>query len=212
MTHNCTLSVEGPSGKEDVTLTFEEEEWDLLGRAGEYARALKQAELIERGTWSTGLTIRWNREEGLSASATLPSDEEVIVVLHRLRPLILEGEPTYFNRVVNVIARRANSPEMRRGLEALKNLFAGGEFQSMVGIMVEGKAVNSEAMLKTWLNASEYHRDVDKQAEMAQLHEILPTEATRGIFLALVVEKLKAVRGLEILIDVLQGKQEGMRL
>jgi hypothetical protein len=193
-------------------ITFEDDEWELLKRARDYAAALKQEDLMERGIWNTKLTIRWEQGQALSASGTMPSDEDVIVVLHRLRPLVLEGEPTYFHRMVNLIGRRADSPEMRARLDVLKRLFAGGEFQALLTIKVDGKTVNSDEMLKVYLNAFEYHRDVDKQAEIARLHEILPSEATRAIFVSLIVEKLKAVRGLEILIDVLDDKQEGRRL
>jgi hypothetical protein len=213
MAHTCKLELEDATGTRTLaTIVFVDEEWELVKRAGEYAAALKQRELMDRGTWSTTLKIRWEEGKGLSASGSMPGDEDVIVVLHRLRPLILENEPTYFNRVVNVIARRADHPGMRTRLDVLKRLFAGEEFQGLVTIKVDGETVNSEEMLKTYLNAFEFHRDVDKQAQIATLHEILPSQATCGIFIQLIVEKLKAIRGLEILIDLLQGKQDAMRL
>jgi hypothetical protein len=213
MGHTCKLELEDASGaRTPVDITFEDDEWELLLRAGEYATALKQRELMDQCTLSTKLTIRWEQGKGLSAAGTIPSDEDVIVVLHRLRPLILQGEPTYFNRIVNLIARRANHQGMRRRLDALKRLFAGEEYQGLITLKVDGAIVNSEEMLNTYLNAFEFHRDAGKQLEFAKLHEILPSQATRAIFIHLIVEKLKAVRGLELFINLLQGKQEAMRL
>lgn len=213
MAHTCKLELEDASGaRTPVDITFEDDEWELLLRAGEYAAALKQRELMDRGTWSTKLTIRWEEGKGLTAAGTIPSDEDVIVVLHRLRPLILQSEPTYFRRIINLIARRANHPGMRSRLDVLKRLFAGEEYQGLITIKVDGATLNSEEMLNTYLNAFEFHRDVDKQRQISKLHEILPSEATRAIFIHLIVEKLKAVRGLELFIDLLQGKQKAMRL
>jgi hypothetical protein len=212
LAHTSRLELEDQSGvKTPVDLVFEDDEWELLERARQYAADLKQPDLMASGTWSTKLIIRWEEGMGLSASATLPSVEDFIVVLHRLRPIILEGEPTYFYRVLNVIARRAE-PMMRGRLESLGHLFAGREHQGLLTIRVDGVVVNSEEMLKTYLNAHEYHRDTDKQAQIATLHQILPSVATRGIFIQVIVEKLKAIRGLELLINLLQGKQEAMRL
>lgn len=213
MPHTCKLDLEAIDGTHrKAAITFEDEEWELLRRARAYCADVRVPELIERGTWSTKLTIRWEAGQGLIAFGSLPPDEEISAVLHRLRPLILENEPTYFHRVTNIVARRAGDPGMSSLIDRLKALFAGKAFQQAVTITVDGRTVNSEETLKTYLNAHEFHRDEDKQAEIASLQEMFPTQAIRGIFILLIVDKLKAIRGLEMLLETLEGKREGFRL
>jgi hypothetical protein len=44
-----------------------------------------------------------------------------------------------------------------------------------------------------WLNAFEYHRDEDKRNEVEALHWPWPTEGSRALFLALMLDKAAAV-------------------
>jgi hypothetical protein len=81
----------------------------------------------------------------------LPSDDQVFVLPHRVRPFVLENEDTSFHRVANTSDRRANNALIRTFLRAQKNLFASKLSQQGVRILLNDVLINCEASLKQWL-------------------------------------------------------------
>jgi hypothetical protein len=63
----------------------------------------------------------------------------------------------------------------------------------MVQISSNDVLLNSEETLQKWLNAFEYHRDEDKRQELDTLHWLWPTDISRALFLALLLDKADAV-------------------
>lgn len=212
MPRTCKISIRsGAAEPREVVLEFSDAEWQLLIDAERYAAEVDYPSLAQKDSWQTSLTIAF--EEGvIKYSGRMPDWDEVIVVLHRLRPLILESEPTYFHTVLNVVARRAKDSGLRDKLKALSMKFSGRLLSNAVTISANDEIVNSEAMLKKFLNAYEFHRDADKRAELEKLFAIFPSDAAKTVFVHLLIDKLIAVHGLEVLIGFLAGKHKSMRL
>ena len=208
MNRTGTVRVTLADGSErTVALQFEEDEWTRLAQARAEVVRVDLSGIIAGGRWNTQFTLKWEEGKGLSGTRSGPSDEDVAVVLHRLRPFLLQNERLNFNAIVNVIKRRGEDDEFRAIMDGLKRQFTGGDNQRVYALQVNGEMVNSEAMLQTYLNAIEFHRDPDKQAKIAALQQLLPDDTVRGIMVSLLVDKLHAVGGLGYLLDLLFGER-----
>jgi hypothetical protein len=68
--------------------------------------------------------------------------------------------------------------------------------------------LHSEDILMKWLNAYEYHRDRSKRAELDALHQVLPLEGSRAMFIYMMVDKLVAINEIGRFIWMLQHGSE----
>ncbi len=205
MTHEYRLVViDSDSEKTELAGRFLPQDWRLLQ---DYLRAvyeLLETRYVKKGM-PASLHVSWQREAGLTITPTLPDWEEVMVFLHRFRPVGLQSEPVYFFKVVNLLGRKLAHPQIRSLLGGLREQFSG-----YVGYTfhINDAVVTSEDVLHKWLNAYEYHRDRDKQEFIGDLHRSFPLDATKTMFLNMLHQKMIAVRNLAAIIRVVVGEQE----
>ena len=152
------------------------------------------------------LNIRFDPGEDLRFESQLPPWDDVIVFLHRLRPIYLQNEATHFYRICNFISHRIAHEYVRAIVSANRDLYSGRHMRSMLRISVNEVVLNSEKALANWLNSHEYHRDSDKREFIESLNPVFPLDASRVIFLSLLTDKLKAMSGIAALVSVILGK------
>jgi hypothetical protein len=138
------------------------------------------------GSVQEGGPVTWT-SEGLS-------DKDRKTLLHYLRPFVLEDEPYSFFKIRNLIARSTQNPYMQTKLKEMKRVFGGQHSQTQMKIQAGDLLVNSEPALKRWLNAHEYHRDMDKAEALANDLGSLPQEISGTVFLMLLYQKADAIR------------------
>ena len=80
--------------------------------------------------------------------------------------------------------------------------------QKTIRIRSNETLINSDETLMKWLNAHEYHKDRDKQAELDSLHQVLPLETSRAVFIMMLYDKVRTILILSKLISVIAGKTE----
>ena len=68
--------------------------------------------------------------------------------------------------------------------------------------------LNSEKVLQAYLNGFEYHRDKDKQAFLKELHQLIPLDASKVLFVGLLLDKASAILSLADLVAGVTGKQK----
>jgi hypothetical protein len=176
----------------------------------EYAELLQKTRICTEGA-PGNMLVSFEAGVGVSYKANLPPDDDFIALLHRMRPFLLNDEPTYFYKISKLLSRRLESEELRSFFKRLKHFFSGGSFQDMVSISSNDVVINSEATLMKRLNAHEYHKDRDKQKELEKIHKIFPLESSRTIFVMMVFDMVKAVFALSGLVDIVTGKQDSFR-
>lgn len=175
----------------EVTAIVPDEEWSALVRFAEYVDQLRGTRIGREGTQVT-FRVKWSADSGLEYHVdNLPDEEDFAAFLHRLRPFVVDSEPTAFVRVCGILARRFSHPVAREALERPRDLFSGKSFQSQTKISVNEIVVNSEETLRTWLNAFEDHRDREKQAALEAIAPVMPL--LRAIFVSMMLDKAKAV-------------------
>ena len=190
-----------------VSGILDDTECDLFERFEGYAEDLFTTKLAQGGAQSS-LNIRYSQEDGLAFSTELPPWDDVIVFLHRFRPILLQGEPTHFNRICNLLERRLENAQLRASLSAWRSMYSGKQLQSYFKISSNDEILNSEKVLQDWLNAYEFHRDQDKKKLIDDLHAGFPLEASKVLFMGMLRDKLTAVAGLAAIIRVIMGRQD----
>jgi hypothetical protein len=210
MVRTCTLELDRGDGEKPsvVKAEFTDEEWSILEQASQCARQLDVPGIFaSTGGTSFGINIKWDVEEGWSCSGSILEWDGAPAALHKMRPFVLQSERTEFGRVCNILTRRIEDDRFREVITGLRALYDGKEMQALLHVRVDGIVVNSRKTLEMYLNAYEYHRDEEKQAAMARLTQVLPDTAVRGFMLLLVADRLKAIRGLQVMLEVVAGRE-----
>jgi hypothetical protein len=159
----------------------------------------------ERGTFK----IKGDAEsDQVTVSVSLPDWNQVIVFLHKLRPLLLKDEKTNFYKIRNLLAKKLDNPHFRNLLTQYHQLYSGKKAQSEVQIKSNEILLNSEDTLLDWLNSYEFHRNEDKRKFIESLHQLLPLDVSKVIFLRLLLDKAEAIHRLAAFIRVLIGKSQ----
>lgn len=213
MSEKFQLKLSLGSTSEEVTISgeFSDEEWKLLWLFIEYEAEVSQTRLVQNGDWGKA-KIEWNHQTGLSGEADLPPWDDVIVFIHRFRPVLLQNEKTNFYKVHNLLAKVLVDPNAREILRIQHQLYSGKSFQAQVKVLSNDVVLNSEKVLFDWLNAYENHREEQRKEFIDSLHKILTLEVSKAFFLGLLRDKMIAVSNLAKLIRVIKGIQpEGLR-
>jgi hypothetical protein len=150
------------------------------------------------------IRIKFDVASGVEFVGTLPDNDVISALLHRVRPFVLAREPMSFLRIRNFLAKRIDNPQMRGILDGQRDLFTGKDFQEQIEIVtttpVLKDVLNSDESFHAWLNAFEYHRDAAKRATIEQLSGVLGFEAARAIFVSMLLDKVKAIMNLAAII------------
>src|SRR5262245_64747731 len=97
------LRITGKDGNERVVpVQLSADEVALLRRFSTYAKDVFQCKWAQAG-FPALLRLQWKQGQGFLAETNLPNWDDVVVFLHKMRPLHLESEDTYYCTVSNVI-------------------------------------------------------------------------------------------------------------
>lgn len=193
---------------------FSDDEYaSLQGYLQQYEQLAESKPLREN--LPSGFKMHYDREKGLQVSATLPDSDTVSILLHRLRPFILQNEPASFIRITSVIGRHIDDEYVRRLLRQERERYDIRDVQRMMRIgMSDGVkdiVLNSEKVLNNWLNSHEYHRDPDKQQAVEKLFSTLPGDLFAAILISMLVEKLQAIINIAMIVAVLLGQTQQLK-
>ena len=159
----------------------------------------------ERGS----ITMKGDAEsDQVTISVSLPDWNQVIVFLHKLRPLLLKDEKTNFYKIRNLLGMKLDNAHCRNLLAQYKQLYSGKKSQAQVQIKSNEVLLNSEDTLLDWLNSYEFHRNEDKRKFIESLHQMLPLDVSKVIFRRLLLDKAEAIHRLADFIRVLLGKSQ----
>jgi ATP/ADP translocase len=212
MSHECKLTINLEDSGEEISVSgqFEDDEWTLLEAFVQYAEDLANTKLVQAGVPSS-LNLHMGEELRMTVSAQLPAWEDVIVFLHKFRPIGLQSESTYFYKICNLLSRVLTHPFFQGLIKEQRDIYKGKRLQEVYRVRVNDVLLNSEEVLSAWLNSYEYHRDKEKREFIEHLSEVFPLEALKVIFLSLLAQKAQAILDLAMLVQVVLGKQKSIR-
>jgi hypothetical protein len=148
--------------------------------------------------------LSWKEGEDIVFETALPPEDDIAAFLLRMRPFVLAKERTNFHKVRNVLARYLTLPSARDYLDRLRDLYAG-KFIPM-RIEIRNVSVTSDEAIDAWLNASEYHQDEDKEAELRVLYDSFSEESARVWFLTTMLHRASAIGKMGALIANLKER------
>ena len=134
---------------------------------------------------------------------TVPSRASVSLLLHHLRPLILQKEDGTFLKAAKVVKQRVQDDRFRLLLKELRREYDGRNSRSRWRIVSNGVLLNSDDTLFDWLNGFEYHRDEIKRKRIEETFGPLSKEAVFAILISLVLDKLHAILNMEKIVFAL---------
>jgi len=202
---NVTVTPSGSGQPESLKGEFPDEDWSLLEEYLECSWRLAKCRFAQ--TSSQGkFKLHWKQGEPVQHEVTLPPEDDIFAFLHLMRPFVLQRERANFYRICKILARHIALAAFRQHLDVLRRRYSGQGigFHIAVGSL----ELTAEAALDKWLYAFEYHRDVDKQAELRALFEVFPESSARFLFLCSMLERAAAIGKVGAIIDGLK-KREG---
>ena len=185
------LDIESKQEKEFFA-SFTTEDVLALNLYKDKTTRLKQSRLVQNET-SVQLSIQFDKNKGILTSSEIPNDNDVAALLHLIRPFTLKKEASNFERISGILFKRLENDEIRKELAYSRDLFSGRDFQKQMRMSSKGHVINSEEMLKIWLNAFEYHSDSEKVKEFESLDKLLPMTDFKAVFISMIFDQVDAI-------------------
>lgn len=92
--------------------TFIDEELESLQLFHRQVEKMRECKVVK--TKSLRISVSHERiEDGLKTTMEAPDDEDLSLLLLRIRPCLLERDRIFFNRIINILGRNAASKETR---------------------------------------------------------------------------------------------------
>jgi len=206
MPHSGTFRFEFADGRPAETVDFTISDADRAVLEAFLAEALELESVLPQlalDSLSIGMSARIG--EQVEMRTREPSALQRAGLLHHLRPFVLDDEPYSFFKTRNIVSNSSTHPFLKTRLREIKELFSGKAAQAQFLWRSGDIVVNSEATLKRWLNAFEYHRDADKAAALEATLAPLPAGVTRPMFIMLLAQKAHAILHLAHIVAKMTG-------
>ncbi len=142
----------------------------------------------------------------------VPDDEALSTFLHKYRPILLKKERTEFTSVCSVLMRHINHSPFTRMVKGWEAEFSGKLLRDIYTLKQGDIVLTGQTFLEQYLNAFEYHRDLEKRASLANFVSAFETDAQRGLITILLQLKFSAVSRLRITIEELERLKDEHQL
>ena len=194
------------SGEErSFTVFFSGDELRQLRLFLRHVEELKAAGVLQQGlACSTEMTAT---PDDVAWKVSMPDRASLSVLLHHLRPLILQQEEANFLKTAKLVARRVEDSRLRGVIKNLRREYDGRNGQAMMKLEHNGKVLNSDEALFEWLNGFEYHRDEEKRQGIEAIRAI-PRDVVLAVLIGQLVDKVRAILGLEQFVAVLVYRRD----
>lgn len=186
------LTSEDESEVHSVPLLFDANEIGLIGKYVANCDRLKAAAIFTAG-FPVLKNFTWTTTEGPMFSISPFNYGHVCELLHLARPFFLAKEDTSFENVLEVFSGRSGGTALSKHLNYLRDWYEYGDYQLYFQISINETPLFDDATSKIWLNGAEYHQDKNKAAVVAELEAALTTDVARGIFVAQLSGRIKAI-------------------
>jgi len=190
---------------------FPSEDANILIRYVEFCIQLLESEYMSLEK-KASLNIKYDKEKGLMVVPYLPKVDICDAFFYRLRPFILQDEPTYFMCICSIIGKNIKDPLIHNILKYQRKVWRGDIIRSMFKIFDNEGILNDDNSVMKYINSYEYHRDQDKKERFEFLNKYFGTDGIRALFLLLVLEKAIAVINILELCEVIMGRRNILKI
>jgi hypothetical protein len=180
-------------------------DWELLLAFVQEVERLRRTAFLSQET-AVRFELSWDHEKGQEHKTTMPDDDSISSFLHCIRPFVLQRERFFLPKILNTLRKNIVSPQTSRIFELQLDRFFG---RTAGFTMTAGSAdldLTADDTVLKWLNAVEYHRDLDKQRELNAAAEAIPSDAQRAIFLMAMMDKAMSVITIADMVEGLRDR------
>lgn len=125
----------------------------------------------------------------------LPNSDQISVLLHRIRPFILEKEATFFNKIKNILYKVLDK-ESQDELKSISKRFEHKNNLPDIEFFEGCQNIKTDTNFYNWVNAEEYHSDKKKKEEVELLKKSLPNNLFYYQMIEIYIDKYNAIFGL----------------
>lgn len=138
----------------------------LLFRAK--AEELRNTRLI-RESFNPGITIKWNRMQGLRFKSREPNEENLRSFLLTFRQFILNDEPVFLYRIYNLCQKHLTSDKLKNYLSKSREIWKQSLKSANVTLIYNRRELTPEYITDLWINGFYFHSDMNKLHILNQL-------------------------------------------
>lgn len=209
MKESITIKTIETGESEIIELNLSESDKEILIAFIENVDRLRSSRIIKQGL-NSSLKINYDEIKGISIATSVPHDDDLHSILHKLRPVLLHNEKASFNRVCATINKVARSSYTNTILKRARKQYQGDLLSSQIKIISNDTNLISEKTFMNWLNCHEYHQDQDKKIKLEKITKGIGLDAARSIFISILIEKIKAAILLSDFASVIVGQSDSM--
>lgn len=205
---NFTLTIKNVDSEDfetiDVALT--EKENICLSGYLDHLKNLHETSIVKNG-FTTSIKFKYEEGFGLSFSSLIPSDDEISTFLHKMRMFLLHEEYASYNAVTGIIGRRIKNNNVRQFLKRQRAIYEGKAMSNIFSIRTSDGVATSDSALHDWINAYEYHSDLDKRKKIDNIFKnIGGLNCAKALYLSMLIEKVKAIDSIGDFVKMLMVK------
>ena len=154
-------------------------------------------EMVKDVNFNTNTSLNFSIDSDMKKETTLPKDKDIFAVLHCLRPLILQKERTYLPTVKNIIRKNIKDEKIKYFLKKLVE-----NFKMIDASRIKFNDINliDDNTFKEWLNAFEFHRDIEKQKSLNVVIEGMGSDFFKSQMMIITIFKMNAIFGFTTLL------------
>lgn len=156
-----------------------------------YLDRLKQAAIVLRGMPGIERIVLEDGERKFIGGSY--TNAELFELLHLLRPLILHKEPASFATVRMLLGRCFSDKHLHAELKEIQSMFDHGQLAQFMQIQIGEQKLFDEALLRLWLNGTQYHTDLKKAAAWRDFERSLTDESVRVLLINQLRDKVGAL-------------------
>jgi len=167
-------------------------EWGVLEAFCEKATRLIATKMVGSEENSLQGRIRYEQNRGLWFEAEIPSEEVIAEFLMVFRFFYLQKERTHFPKVLNILSKHAEIPEVIAHYRRLKKRWEDGLFEKALYIKLNEETMTASLLLDLWFNAHYFHSDEEKSKRLEGLNEAFSKKFSKYMMLDGAFEAAKA--------------------
>ena len=136
------------------------------------AEELRNTRLI-RESFNPGITIRWNRMQGLRFKSREPNEESLRSFLLTFRQFILNDEPVFLFIIYNLCQKHLASDKLKDYLSKSREIWKQAHKSAGITLIYNRRELTPEYITDLWINGYYFHSDTNK---LYILNQLLPHE------------------------------------
>jgi hypothetical protein len=136
------------------------------------AEELRNTRLI-RESFNPGITISWNRMQGLRFKSREPNEESLRSFLLTFRQFILNDEPVFLYKVYNLCQKHLMSDKLKDYLSKSREIWKQEHKSAGIKLVYNEREFTPEYITDLWINGYYFHSDTNK---LCILNKLLPHE------------------------------------